>query len=229
MVAAWGGSSGGHGSFPTPGHHLDGSTGGGDGKWGAGQLQLQHGQASAGGQQQPQGQGWGSGHAGEIRCKGKEKRSKQDSSNNSINGNHWEQVRDARFVGPEGHPPGTDPMYNAVGYPPNLRRPQGVETAIDGHDPRPRHFRCRMIGHVAAQCRAEITAKLTEDPNPPRNVYFDQGHLVSSVPPLLPTPASTPQLDATAPQQQHFQQQQARQQQEQPQVQQRQQQAHQHQ
>ena len=36
LVTAGGGGSGGHGSFPTPGHQLDGSTGGGAGKWGAG-------------------------------------------------------------------------------------------------------------------------------------------------------------------------------------------------
>ena len=101
---------------------------------------------------------------------GEKKRSKQDSRNNSGNGNHWAQVRDARFVGPEGHPPGTDPMYNAAGYPTTLRRPQGVEPAIHGHDLRPRCFRCRMIGHVEVRCRAEITVKLAEDPNPPRNV-----------------------------------------------------------
>ena len=120
--------------------------------------------------------------------KWKKKRSKQDSRNNSCNGNHWNQVRNARFVGPEGHPPRTDTTYNAVGYPPNLRRPQGAELAIHGHDPRPCCFRCGMIGHFAAQCRAQITVNLSEDPNPPRNIYVNPGHLVSNVPALLSTP-----------------------------------------
>ena len=36
LVAVGGGGSGGRGSFPTPGHHLDGLTGGGAGEWGTG-------------------------------------------------------------------------------------------------------------------------------------------------------------------------------------------------
>ena len=110
LVAAGGDGSGGHGLLPTPGHHVDGPTGGGAGKWAAGlqqqqqqQQQQQHGQGWPGGHQQPN-QDRGGGHAGENRGKGKKKRSKQDSRNNSGNGNHWDRVRHARFVGPEGHP-----------------------------------------------------------------------------------------------------------------------------
>ena len=109
LVAAGGDGSGGHGLLPTPGHHVDGPTGGGAGKWAAGQQQQQqqqqqqHGQGWPGGHQQPN-QDRGGGHAGENRGKGKKKRSKQDSRNNSGNGNHWDRVRHARFVAPEGHP-----------------------------------------------------------------------------------------------------------------------------
>ena len=95
-----------------------------------------------------------------------------------------------------------------------MRRPQGTEPAIHESDLRPRRFQCNYIGHFAAQCY------LRYDPNPPRNVYFsqertNQGHLVSNVPLLRPTPTYTPQPEATTSQQQ-----QAWQHQEQPQVQQ---------
>ena len=77
----------------------------------------------------------------------------------------WSQIRDAGFVGPEGYPQGTDHLYNAAGYPQNLRRPQGNEPDIHQADPRPRCFRCGLFGHFMNMCTA--IASLNEDPNPP--------------------------------------------------------------
>ena len=67
-----------------------------------------------------------------------------------------------------------------------------------------------------------MTFKLVDNPNPPHNVYTNQSHVVTSAPPLLPTPANIPQPAAPQqqPQPQQFQPQQPQQQQQQPQQQQ---------
>ena len=106
------------------------------------QSTLTDARARTGGQQQQQGLNRGGGRLGNNRGKSKKNRSKQDSRANGGNGNHCDQVRDAWFVGPEGHPPGTDRIYNAARYPPNLRRPQGAEPAVHADDPRRRWYRC---------------------------------------------------------------------------------------
>ena len=84
-------------------------------------------------------------------------------------------------------------MYNAAGYPPKLRRPQGTEPGIHDADPCPRCYRCGQIDHFVANCRATVT--LVDNPNPPRTVY--QGHFATntaqSTTPLLPTPDPIPQ------------------------------------
>lgn len=119
------------------------------------------------------------------------------------------QVHDARFVGLEGHLEGTERIYNAAGYPPDLRRPQGTEPAINGSDRRPRCFTCRKFGHFAAGCRVNIITKLTKGHIPPRNVYLNHERLATNAPLLLATLAPTPHPEVPPSkhqQQQHLQQ-----------------------
>ena len=118
----------------------------------------------------------------------------------------WSQVRDACFVGPEGHPLGTGRLNNAAGYPPNLRRPQGDEPGIHQADPRPRCFRCSLFGHFMNMCTTIVSLK--KDINAPRHVYLNHmranhSHVATSAAPLLDNPARTPHREA---QQKHQQQ-----------------------
>ena len=198
-------ATGGTGNFATPGHQgdCDGSEKGGTG------------------QQQRQGQGWGGGYKKKVwpkhdlRAYGDGSGSSGgggDDGNSGGGGGRrrgsgngggrgggggggghhaWSHVRNACFVGPEGHLPGIDRLHNAVGYPPNLRPPQGNEKATHGADPRPRCFRCGQVGHFMNKCNTAIT--LNEDPNPRRHVYINNSHVATSATPLLANLALTPQ------------------------------------
>ena len=95
----------------------------------------------------------------------KKNRRKQNARSNG-DGQSWPPVQDARFVGPEAHPPGTD-RTTLQGNLLNLRRPQGAEPGIHADDPRPRCYRRDQIGHLVGQCHAKVI--LADDPNPPRN------------------------------------------------------------
>ena len=77
----------------------------------------------------------------------------------------WSRVRDVSFVGPGGHSPGTDRLYDATGYPPNHCPPQGNEPGIHQADSRPHCFRCDLFGHFINKCTAIVNLK--EDINPP--------------------------------------------------------------
>lgn len=86
----------------------------------------------------------------------------------------WPQMRDSRFVGPEGYPAGFDRIYNVAGYPLHLHRPQGPEQAIHEADPCPRCSRCDQVGHLTnhrtqspySKARLKPTAKRVLEPQP---------------------------------------------------------------